>query len=101
MADLEKFRLQSLSWEGDENEDGFFIFLENFGNMVRCTSSGFHLEDMLDSKLRRAPMSKGSVPSCLLPDPDFAVFVAPQAPYCAPAPEGAEASAAADDDRPP
>ena len=52
MADLEKFKLSGLFWEGDKNEEGFFVFLENFGNMVRSTASGFHLEDMLDSKLR-------------------------------------------------
>ena len=76
--------------------DGFFVFLENFGSMVQSTSNGFHLEDMLDSKLRRASMSQGSVPSCLLLDPDFAVFVAPQAPRCAPA--VAEAEAAVDNE---
>ena len=66
-------------WEGarDKNEDGFFVFLGNFGNMVRSTSNGFYLEGMLDSKLRRASMSQCSVPSCLLLDPDFAVYVAP------------------------
>ena len=57
----------------------------------------FHFEDVLDSKLRRTAMSQGSVPSCLLLDPDFAVFVTPQAPQCAPA--GAEAEAAVDDER--
>ena len=39
--------------------------------MVRSTSSGYHLEDMLDSKLYRASVMKGSVPSFLLLDPDF------------------------------
>ena len=73
MADLEKFKLSSLLWEGDKTDEGSFGFLENFGNVVRSTASGYHLEDMLDSKLRRASMSKGSVPSCLLLDPDFAV----------------------------
>ena len=71
MADLEKFKLSSLLWEGDKTDEGSFGFLENFGNVVRSTASGYHLEDMLDSKLRRASMSKGSVPSCLLLDPDF------------------------------
>ena len=98
MADLKKFKPSGLYWDGEKNEDGFFVFLENFGNMIRSTTNGFHLEDMLDSKLRRAPMSKGSVPSCILLDLDIAVFVAPQAPHWAPAPEGAEASAASDDD---
>ena len=66
--------------------------------MVRSTGNGFHLEDMLDSNLRRAAMSQGSDPSCLLlaMDPDFAVFVAPQAPHCAPV--GAEAEAAVNDE---
>ena len=96
MADLEKAKLSSLFWEGDKNEEGFFVFLENFGNMVRSTASGYHLEDMLDSKLRQASMMKGSVPSCLLLDPDFAVFSPPQALNCAPVPKGAEAEASAE-----
>ena len=62
MADLGRPKLSNLSWEGDKNEDGSYMFLENFGNMVRSTSNGFHLEDMLGSKLRRAAMSQGSVP---------------------------------------
>ena len=62
MADLERFKLSNLFWEGDKNEDSLYIFLENFGDMVRSTGNGFHLEDVLDSKLRRAAMSQGSVP---------------------------------------
>ena len=83
MADLEKYKLSSLFWEGDKNGEGFFVYLENFGSMVRATytytASGHHLEDMLDSKLRqrRASILKGSVPSCLLLDPDFATFPPP------------------------
>ena len=96
MADLGRPKLSNLSWQGDKNEDGSYTFLENFGNMVRSTGNGFHLEDMLDSKLRQAAMSQCSVPSCLLMDPDFAVLVAPQAPHCAPS--GAEAEAAVDDE---
>ena len=72
MVDLEKYKLSRLFWEGDTNEEGFFVHLENFGSMVRATASGHHLEDMLDSKLHRAPIMKGSVPSFLLLDPDFA-----------------------------
>ena len=98
MADLEKFKLSSLFWEGDKNEEGFFVFLENFGNMVRSTASGFHLENMLDSKLRRASMMKGSVPSCLLLDSDFAVFSPPQGLNSTSAGAEAEASAEAEDD---
>ena len=75
MADLERFKLSNLFWDGDKDEDGFFVFLENFGsNMVRSTLNGYHLENMLDSKLRRSSMSQGSVPSYILDDPDFAVL---------------------------
>ena len=52
MADLEKYKFSSLYWESDKNEEAFFVYLENFGSMVRYTASGYHLEDMLDSKLR-------------------------------------------------
>ena len=34
--------------------------------MVRSTASGYHLDDMLDFKLRQASIMKGSVSSCLL-----------------------------------
>ena len=79
MVDLEKNKLSSLYWESDKNEEGFFVYLENFGSMrmVRATASGHHLEGMLDSKLRRASILRGSVPSCLLMDPDFAPFAPP------------------------
>ena len=40
--------------------------------MVRSTASGYHLEVLLDPKLYRASVMKGSVPSFLLLDPDFA-----------------------------
>ena len=69
MADLEKYKLSSLYSEGDKNEEGFFVYLENFDSMVRSTASGYHLDDMLDSKLRQASITKGSVPSCLLMEP--------------------------------
>ena len=74
MADIEKFKLGSLSWDGDKNEEEFYIFLENFGSMVRSTKHGFELEDMVDSKLRRPKLSLGSVPSFLSDDPDFGVL---------------------------
>ena len=74
MADLERFKLSNLLWDGDKDEDAFFVFLENFGNMVRSTTNGHHLENMLDSKLRRASMSQGTVPSYILDDPYFAVL---------------------------
>ena len=56
MADLEKYKLSRLYWEGDKNEEGFFVYLKNFGSMVRSTASGYHLDDMLDSKLRSSFM---------------------------------------------
>ena len=99
MADLEKFKLLSLYWEGDKNGEGVFVYLKNFGNMVRSTASGYHLEDMLDSKLRQASMltsiMKGSVPSCLLLDPDFAAF-APPALDSIPVTEDVEGEASAE-----
>ena len=29
MADLERFTLSKLTWEGAKDKDGFFVFLEN------------------------------------------------------------------------
>ena len=96
MADFEKYKLSSLYWKGDKNEEGVFVYLENFGSMVRSTASGYHLEGMLDSKLRRASILKGGVPSCLLMDPDFAAF-SPSAPeLLAPGEVVGEAPAEAD-----
>ena len=79
MAELEKFKLSSLSWDGDKNEEDFFIFLENFGSMVRSTKDGYDLEDMLDSKLRRARVSS---PSPSAPDRPLLVVQLPRTNRC-------------------
>ena len=71
MAELDKFKLSSLSWDGDKDEDQFYIFLENFGSMVRSTRDGHYLEEMLDSKLRRKKLATQSIPSFLLPPPSL------------------------------
>ena len=71
MADLEKSKLSNLVYESDKDQTGLFVHLENFGSMVRSAASGYHLEDMLDSKLYRTSVMRGSVPSFLLLDPDF------------------------------
>ena len=77
MAGLERLTLSNLAWEGDKDEDGFFVFLENFGSVAIASSTiathGHHLETMLDSKLRQARLSKGTIPSYILDDPYFAV----------------------------
>ena len=62
MADLEKLRLSSLSWDSDLNEDDFYIYIEDFGSMARAIKCGYELEDMLDSKLRRAKHSVSLFP---------------------------------------
>ena len=72
MADLERFKLSSLQWDGDKDEDGFFSCVENFGNIAKSIAYGPMLEDMLDSKLRRAKVAQGAIPSYILNDPDFA-----------------------------
>ena len=79
MAQLEKFKLTTVVWDSDKEPRQFHVWLENFGSLVRATEHGQQLEDMLDSKLRRATVSKQSVPSFLLEDPDFA----PKAPAAA------------------
>ena len=73
MAELERFKLSNLMWDGDADEDGFFVFLENFGTIARSTPNGPLLEDMLDSKLRRAKPATGTIAAFILNDPDFAV----------------------------
>jgi len=77
MADVEKLRLSSITWESDTNEEGFYIYIEDFGAMARAIKCGCELEDMLDSKLRRAKTFSQSVPSFLLDDPDFMIASAP------------------------
>ena len=72
MAQLEKFKLTAVVWDSDKDPRQFFVWLENFGSLVRATEHGNLLEDMLDSKLRRARVNRQSVPSFLLEDPDFA-----------------------------
>jgi hypothetical protein len=83
MADVEKLRLSSITWESDTNEEGFYIYIEDFGAMARAIKCGCELEDMLDSKLRRAKTFSQSVPSFLLDDPDFMIASAP-APHAPP-----------------
>ena len=80
MADLEKLRLSSLSWESDTSEEDFYIYIDDFGSMARAITCGYELEDMLDSKLRRAKTFSQSVPSFLLDDPDFMIHHHPPAP---------------------
>jgi len=70
MAEVEKLRLANLSWDGDKEEDQFFIFLGSFGSLVNAIKHGPLLEEMLDSKLRRKKASR-AVPSFILDDPDF------------------------------
>jgi len=49
MASMEKFKLTTVSWDSDKDPGGFFVWLENFGSVVRATEHGERLEDMLDS----------------------------------------------------
>ena len=72
MAQLEKFKLTAVLWDSDKEPRQFFVWLENMGCLVRATEYGNFLEDMLDSKLRRAKVNVQAVPSFLLDDPDFA-----------------------------
>lgn len=73
MTTLEKFKLSTVCWDSDKDPGHFFIWLENFGCLVRATEHGYWLEDMLDSKLNRRKVTSQGVPSFLLEDPDFAV----------------------------
>lgn len=73
MAQLDKLKLTMYTWDSTKEPHGFYIWLENFGCLVRATEHGGALEDMLDSKLRRVKVSRHNVPSYLLDDPDFAV----------------------------
>ena len=72
MITLDKFKISSLTWDGDKDPTTFFIFLENSGSLVRATDHGDFLKDMLNSKLNLVKVSTQSVPSFLLEDPDFA-----------------------------
>ena len=97
MAELERFKLSNLTWDGDADEDGFFVFLENFGNIARSTPSGPLLENMLDSKFCRARVARGTIPSYIhvLEDPDFAVNTAQAQASNSTGPPDPEAEAAA------
>ena len=70
MAQLEKFKLQAYSWDGDKDPTGFHVWIETFGSVVRSLQHGPLLEDMLDSKLKRTQHDH-MVSSVLLADPDF------------------------------
>ena len=98
MAELERFKLSNLTWDDDTDEDGFFVFLENFGNIARSTPSGKLLEGMLDSKLRRSRVAQGTSPSYILEAPDFAVSTSQAQASNSTVPPEAEAEVAAEVD---
>ena len=72
MTAVDKFKLSSITWDGDKEPRQFHLWLEQMSSIVRATEHGPPLEEMLDSKLGRAKVSSGMVASYLLSDPDFA-----------------------------
>ena len=73
MAQLDKFKNTAVTWDSDRDPQGFHVWLENMASLVRATEHGYHLEDMMDAKLKRPKVSQSVVPSFLLDDPDFAL----------------------------
>jgi hypothetical protein len=74
MAQLDRFKIQACSWNGDTEPLQYGIWSRNFGSLVRATQYGEWLEDSLDDKLRRPKhhMLLSNVSSDILNDPDFA-----------------------------
>ena len=77
MTTLERFKLSSITWDGDKDPGGFQAFEDTMGAFVRSTAGGAALENMLDSKLERRSVNLAASPSFLLNDEDFAVPVSP------------------------
>ena len=71
MASLEKFKLQSATWDSDKEPNRFVQFMYLISAIIRSIAHGNHLEDWLDRKLGRARHQGMTTPSFLSDDPEF------------------------------
>ena len=71
MASLEKFKLQSATWDSDKEPNRFVQFMYLISAIVRSIAHGNHLEDWLDKKLGRSRHQGMTTPSFLSEDPEF------------------------------
>ena len=71
MASLEKFKLQSATWDSDKEPNRFVQFMYLISAVVRSIAHGNHLEDWLDRKLGRSRHQGMTTPSFLSEDPEF------------------------------
>ena len=71
MASLEKFKLQSATWDSNKEPNRFVQFMYLISAIIRSIAHGNHLEDWLDRKLGRARHQGMTTPSFLSDDPQF------------------------------
>ena len=67
MASLEKFKLQSATWDSDKEPNRFVQFMY----LISVPHIGYHLENWLVRKLGRARHQGTTTPSFLSDDPEF------------------------------
>ena len=71
MASLEKFKLQTATWDSDKEPNRFVQFMYMLSAIIRSIAFGSNLEDWLDAKLGRSRHQGMTTPSFLSQDPEF------------------------------
>ena len=73
MASLDKFKFNTITWDGDKSPEQFSSWVEQTDNVVRALKNGPKVVEFLDYKLDRKVEVEATLPSYLAHDEDFAV----------------------------
>ena len=73
MASLDKFRFNTITWDGDQSPELFSSWVEQTDNVVRALKNGPKVVEFLDYKLDRKVEVEATLPSYLAHDEDFSV----------------------------
>ena len=74
MAQMEKLKVSSATWNSDTNPNGLTAFISQLDSMARACKGGPQLINFLDQKLKRKLRKVATVPSFISGDPDFLDF---------------------------
>ena len=70
MAQMEKLKVSSATWNSDTNPNGLTAFISQLDSMARACKGGPQLINFLDQKLKRKLRKVATVPSFISGDPD-------------------------------
>ena len=73
MASLDKFKFNTITWDGDGHPELSSSWVEQTDNVVRALKNGPKVIEFLDYKLDRKVEVEATLPSYLAHDDDFAV----------------------------